>query len=184
MQRNAFEINGSSVPHALLGLGSAHHHEEVIPMVYSMSSSGSRSGYEALVTQQTAKREIVSPKSDPKMDRLAVVARQATMMARNLILLLNHTVESGGRDLINDIVLLICLATYANPTKLRLQLSEEGTVVTSHSHFLSSRYSSEDLQEMGLFTSRVVGQYINLIDGSRVHISNGIADESSPGSAQ
>ena len=47
----------------------------------------------SLVTQQTAKREIVSPKSDPKMDRLAVVLRQATIMARDLILLLNHSVK-------------------------------------------------------------------------------------------
>jgi len=153
-------------------------------MVYSMSSYGSRSGYEALVTQETAKREIVPPKFDPKMDKLAVVLRQATIMARDLILLQNHSdvesvhsVESGGRDLINDIVLLIRLATYADPTKLRLQLSKEGTVEISLNHFLSSRYSSEDLQEIGIFTSRVVGQYINLIDGSRVHISNGIADE-------
>ena len=92
-------------------------------------------------------------------------------MARGLILLLNHSVESGGRDLINDIVLLIRLATYADPTKLRPQLSKEGTVVISRSHFLSSRYSSEDLQEMGLFTSKVVAQYINLIDGRRVHIT-------------
>ena len=66
MQRYAFEVNGSSIPHACLGLGSAHLHEEGIPMVYSMSSYGSRSGYEALVTQQTATREIVSPKSDPR----------------------------------------------------------------------------------------------------------------------
>lgn len=75
MQQYAFEVNGSSIHHACLGLGSAHLHEEGIPMVYSMSSYGSRSGYEALVTQQTAKREIVSPKFDPKMDRLAVVLR-------------------------------------------------------------------------------------------------------------
>ena len=131
MQRNAFEINGSSVPHTTLGQGSAHTREEIIPLVYSMSGSGGRTGYEALVThwQQTATREIVSPKSDPKMDRLAVVLRQATTMARDLIIIQNHSVESGGRDLINDIVLLIRLATYADPTKLRLQLSEEGTVV-------------------------------------------------------
>ena len=30
---------------------------------------------------------------------------------------------------------------------------------------------------MGLFTSRVVDQYINLIDGRQVHISNGAVDE-------
>ena len=65
MQSYAFEINGSSVSHALLGLESAHTREEIIPLVYSMSGSGGRTGYEALVTQQTATREIVSPKSDP-----------------------------------------------------------------------------------------------------------------------
>ena len=43
MQQYAFEVNGSSIHHACLGLGSAHHHEEGIPMVYSMSSSGSQS---------------------------------------------------------------------------------------------------------------------------------------------
>ena len=97
MQQYAFEVNGSSIHHACLGLGSAHLHEEGIPMVYSVSNCGSRSGYEALVTQETAMREIVPPKFDPKMERLAVVLRQggqATIMARGLILLQNHSVES------------------------------------------------------------------------------------------
>ena len=43
MQSHAFEINGSSVSHALLGLGSAHTREEIIPRVYSMSGSVGRS---------------------------------------------------------------------------------------------------------------------------------------------
>ena len=85
MQRNAFVINESSVPYTILGLGSAHALEETVPLVYSMSGSEGRTGYEALVTQQTATLEIVSPKSDPKMDRLAVVQRQATTMASDLI---------------------------------------------------------------------------------------------------
>ena len=54
MQRNFFEINESNVPYTFLGLGHAHACEEIIPLVYSMSGSGGRTGYEALVTQQTA----------------------------------------------------------------------------------------------------------------------------------
>ena len=158
-------------------VGTCLYYGEIITRNSSMSGSGDRTGYEALVTQQTATREIVPPKSDPKMDRLAVVLRQATTMARDLIILQNHSVESGGSDLINDIALLIRLATYADPAKLRLQVSKEGTVVISRSHFLSSRYSSADFQEVGLYTSNVVGQYINLIDGRRVHISADTVEE-------
>ena len=74
MQRNAFEINGSSVPHASLGRGPAHTREEIIPRVYSMSGSGDRTGYAALV-MQNATRPFVSKNFDPKMESLAVVLR-------------------------------------------------------------------------------------------------------------
>ena len=156
--------SGEPIGQAIAIAGPSCSMEDAVPRVYPMSSSGSRSGYEALVTQQTAKREIVSPKFDPKMDRLAVVLRQASTMASHLILLRNHSVESGGSNRINDIGLLTRLAIYADPAKLRPKLSKQGTIAISRKQLLSSQYSSADLQEVGLSPSAVLGWYINLID--------------------
>ena len=92
-------------------------------------------------------------------------------MASDLIILQNHSVESGGSNLINDFGMLMRLAIHADPAKHRFQVNNEGTIVISRNQFLSSQYSTADLQERGLYLTIVGRDYMSLIDGSRVHIS-------------
>ena len=88
-----------------------------------------------------------------------------------------HPAESSGNDIINDIVLLTRLAIYVDPSKLKLRISNEGTIVIARTQMLRSQYSNVDLQEIGLYPAITVGKYIKCIHGRRVYVTATAVEE-------